>query len=136
MRAAAALCLLAALAGCGTSTPDDPALVRGYFDGLNAAAQRGAAAQREFFDRTQVPGSARACDLGDLTITAYAAMSTLRPDPDWTPRGGPRPAGSVYVVAVDLTVRRAGGALGNQIGSQRVVVQDGSAYGFAPCPTG
>jgi hypothetical protein len=40
----------------------------------------------------------------------------------------------VYVVAVTVTVQRGQSTLGVQVGSMHVVVLDGTAYGFAPCP--
>ncbi len=67
-------------------------------------------------------------------------MSTLRVDPDWVPPGAGKrashPRGAVYVLGVSVSIREGGALLGQQIGSQRVVILDGKAYGFAPCPTG
>jgi hypothetical protein len=67
-------------------------------------------------------------------------MSTLRIDPDWVPpdsgRNATHPRGMVYVLGVSVSIRQDGALLGEQIGSQRVVVLEGKAYGFAPCPTG
>ncbi|MCO1579425.1 MULTISPECIES: hypothetical protein [unclassified Crossiella] len=113
----------------------DAGLVGGYFsDGL-AAARTGVAAQREFLTRTQHPDfRAGACDPGELVLTVEPALSTLRPDPGWTAGSRGRPRGRVYVVAVSVTAKRDGATVGIQIGSQHVVVLDGAAYGFAPCP--
>jgi hypothetical protein len=75
------------------------------------------------------------CDLNGVTITATPTLATLRPDPGWTvPGSDKRPSGSVYVVAVSLTIRQGNSVVGTQIGSQRVVVDGGRAYSFAPCP--
>lgn len=137
--------------GCTTTVAGDPVaaaspdndrtLVQGYFDELNAAAADGPATQREFLQRSQHPDfTDELCDLGDLTLSIDPAMSTLRVDPDWVPPGAGRdaahPRGMVYVLGVSVSIRQDGALLGEQIGSQRVVVLDGKAYGFAPCPTG
>jgi hypothetical protein len=142
-------CLLAA--GCSSavagrpvaaaSPADDRRLVESYFDDLNDAAADGPATQREFLQRSQHPDYANElCDLGDLTLSVDPAMSTLRVDPDWVPPGegeaATHPRGLVYVLGVSVSIRQDGALLGEQIGSQRVVVLDGRAYGFAPCPTG
>ncbi len=148
--ALAALGLL--LAGCSTqvagravpatsSSPgDDRGLVERYFDELNASGDDGARTQRAFLRRTQHPDySDRLCDLGDLILHIEPAMSTFRADPDWVPpdsRSGDRPRGTVYVLGVSVSIRQQGALLGEQIGSERVVVLDGKAYGFSPCPTG
>jgi hypothetical protein len=136
------------LVGCsnamvGAPVPVDAAeadrrLVQEYFDALNNAAGQGPTAQGEFLGRTQHPDFVgRRCDLGDFTVHADPAMSTLRADPQWAPENADRqPRGTVYVVSVALTVRRATVSVGEQIGSQRVVVLDGTAYGFAPCLAG
>lgn len=144
-----ALALLA-LAGC-TSTVDgepvaaasptsDRQLVEGYFVELNAAAEEGPAIQRDFLRRSQHPDyTEELCDLGNLTLNIEPAMSTLRVDPDWVPpsdRDATHPRGLVYVLGVSVSIRQDGALLGEQIGSQRVVILDGKAYGFAPCPTG
>jgi hypothetical protein len=127
--------------GSGSAGDQDRGLVEEYYDELNASGDEGAATQREFLRRTQHPDYAdELCDLGDLTLHVEPAMSTLRVDPDWVPPGdggdSARPSGLVYVLGVSITIRQDGALLGEQIGSQRVVVLDGRAYGFAPCPTG
>ncbi|MFC0439707.1 hypothetical protein [Kutzneria buriramensis] len=139
--ALAALALAAsALAGCtvaGTPQPSpDPGLVSRYFTDLDAAAAQGVRSEQQFLTSTQVPAFAdRVCDLNGVTITATPTLATLRPDPGWTvPGSDKRPSGSVYVVAVSLTIRQGNSVVGTQIGSQRVVVDGGRAYGFAPCP--
>jgi len=123
------------------SPEDDKQLVRDYFEELNAAADEGPATQRDFLRRSQHPDyTDELCDLGDLTLNIEPAMSTLRVDPDWVPpdsgRDAAHPRGLVYVLGVSVSIRQDGALLGEQIGSQRVVVLDGKAYGFAPCPTG
>ncbi|GAB1507962.1 hypothetical protein [Actinophytocola sp. KF-1] len=123
------------------SPDDDRRLVQEYFDDLNAAAEDGPATQRDFLRRSQHPDyTDDLCDLGDLTLNIDPAMSTLRVDPDWVPpdagRDAAHPRGLVYVLGVSISIRQDGALLGEQIGSQRVVVLDGKAYGFAPCPTG
>lgn len=121
------------------SPDDDRELVREYFDELNAAAEEGPDAQADFLRHSQHPDfTDDLCDLGGLTLTVDPAMSTLRVDPDWAPDSGrdaARPRGLVYVLGVSISIREDGALLGEQIGSQRVVVLDGRAYGFAPCPT-
>ena len=113
------------------------ALVTGYFDAVNAAAAQGSAAQEQLFTRTQHPDFRHLqCSLQGLTVTADPAYSTLRADPDWRPaQAGQPPPGTVYVVAATVTVQRDTTVLASQIGSLHVVVLDGTAYGFAPCPT-
>lgn len=138
------------IAGCSSAvagvplpaaSPDnDRKLVREYFDELNAAAEDGPATQRDFLRRSQHPDySDGLCDLGGLTLNIDPAMSTLRVDPDWVPpdsgRDAAHPRGLVYVLGVSVSIRQDGALLGEQIGSQRVVVLDGKAYGFTPCPT-
>jgi hypothetical protein len=123
------------------SPDDDRELVQAYFDDLNAAAEEGPATQRDFLRRSQHPDYADdLCDLGDLTLNVDPAMSTLRVDPDWVPpdagRDAAHPRGLVYVLGVSVSIRQDGALLGEQIGSQRVVVLEDKAYGFAPCPTG
>lgn len=139
------------VAGCSTAIAGEPVagaspdrdrdLVEAYFTELNAAAADGPSEQRQFLQRSQHPDyTDELCDLGNLTLNIYPAMTTLRIDPDWVPPGGgrnaKRPRGEVYVLGVSVSIRQDGALLGEQIGSQRVVVLDGKAYGFAPCPTG
>ncbi|AXB46555.1 hypothetical protein [Amycolatopsis albispora] len=140
MRKAVALALALLVSGCGV-TPlkprqeTDTDLVGRYFDLLNRAGDQGPEEQERFLEATQHPDfTGQDCALGDLTLDIYPAMSTVRPDPEWSPDGDDPPRGSVYVVAVSLTIRRAGAAIGEQIGSQRVVLLDRRVYGFAPCP--
>jgi hypothetical protein len=117
-------------------SPDaDRTLVTSYFTELNDAGKEGSAAQRDFLRRTQHPDfTDRLCDLGDLTIKVEPAMSTFRVDPRWTPTDSAKhPRGLVYVLGVSLSIRRDGTPVAEQIGSERVVVLDGKAYGFAPC---
>ncbi|MPZ80540.1 MAG: hypothetical protein GEV28_09145 [Actinophytocola sp.] len=148
--AVAALGLL--LAGCSTqvdgrpvpagatSSDGDRGLVEAYYTELNESGDEGTDTQREFLRRTQHPDyTDRLCDLGGLTLHVEPAMSTFRPDPEWVPPDAPgseRPRGTVYVLGVSVSIRQQGALLGEQIGSQRVVVLDGAAYGFAPCPRG
>lgn len=142
---------LLVVAGCATAVPGEPVaaaspsrdrqLVEEYFTDLNAAADDGPATQREFLQRSQHPDYAEdLCDLGNLTLTVDPAMTTLRLDPEWVPpsEGGDatHPRGMVYVLGVSVSIRQDGALLGEQIGSQRVVILDDRAYGFAPCPTG
>lgn len=137
--------------------PAHRALVSGYFDAVNAAAGQGSAAQERLFARTQHPDFRdRQCSLRGLTVTAEPAYSTLHTDPDWLPPlADDPPRGTVYVVAATVNVQRTAGqrrtgqggagqsgagqdsveVLGTQIGSVHVVVLNGVAYGFAPCPT-
>jgi hypothetical protein len=123
------------------SPAHDRELVEDYFTELNASAADGPSAQRDFLRRSQHPDFTEdLCDLGDLTLNIDPAMSTLRVDPDWVPpdagRDATHPRGLVYVLGVSVSIRQDGALLGEQIGSQRVVILDGKAYGFAPCPTG
>lgn len=139
-RRTAALCgVLSALlaAGCAAAPrePEQLRLARQYFADNNAAARRGPQAQQDFFHRTQHPDFAdRTCDLDRTTVELDPALSTLRPDPGFTV-DGTRPRGSPWVVAVEVTTRRDGSITGHQIGSQHLVLLNGSAYAFAPCPT-
>lgn len=136
---------------CGTRIPGTPVaaaspaqdrqLVEDYFAELNAAGADGPSTQRDFLRRSQHPDyTDDLCDLGDLTLNVDPAMSTLRVDPDWVPpdsgRDAAHPRGLVYVLGVSMSIRQDGALLGEQIGSQRVVVLEGEVYGFAPCPTG
>ena len=139
------------LAGCTTqvaglatvaasSSPDgDRKLVEQYFSELNASGEDGTSAQREFLQRTQHPDyTDRLCDLGNLTLRVDPAMSTFRANPDWVPpdsRATGRPRGRIYVLGVSVSIRQQGALLGEQIGSERVVVLDSKVYGFSPCPT-
>jgi hypothetical protein len=127
----------AAPAGSGSSDGDQ-AMVQEYYDLLNDAADEGEDALRQYLARTQHPDfTDRLCDLGGLTLHMVPAMSTFRPDPDWVPpEADDPPRGVVYVLGVSISVREDGALLGEQIGSQRVVVLDGRAYGFSPCPLG
>ncbi len=138
MRALLAVILL--LAGCSTTVtgtpvePTDRELVQKYFTELNQAESQGPQAQLAFFRHTQHPDFTNLlCDLGGATIDAKPGMSTFQPDGEWAPQTGGRPRGTVYVVAVALRVHKNGQILGEQVGSQRLVVLDGSVYGFMPC---
>jgi predicted small secreted protein len=143
--AVAALGLL--LAGCNTRVAGEPiaksspggdrGLVQRYFSDLNASGDDGTSTQRDFLRRTQHPDyTDQLCDLGDLTLRIEPAMSTFRADPDWVPPDADDPPrGTIYVLGVSISIRQQGALLGEQIGSQRVVVLDGKAYGFSPCPT-
>jgi hypothetical protein len=153
-RALVALACLAGpllAAGCGSTIDGTPVaaasptrdrqLVEDYFTELNASAADGPATQRDFLRRSQHPDfTDELCDLGDLTLSIDPAMSTLRVDPDWVPpaagRNATHPRGLVYVLGVSVSIRQQDALLGEQIGSERVVILDGRAYGFAPCPTG
>jgi len=118
------------------STENDKKLVTDYFAELNKAGKEGPTTQRDFLRRTQHPDfTDRFCDLGELTLKIEPAMSTFRFDLDWTPEGSQHPRGLTYVLGVSVSIRRGGALLAEQIGSERVVVLDGKAYGFAPCPT-
>lgn len=111
-------------------------IVTGYFEAVNAAAEQGSAAQEQLFARTQHPDFRdQQCSLRGLTVTADPAYDTLHPAPDWRPSPtGDQPRGTVYVVAASITVQRGSTILASQIGSLHVVVLDGAAYGFSPCP--
>lgn len=118
------------------ATEKDKQLVADYFTELNSAGKDGPATQRDFLRRTQHPDfTDRFCDLGDLTLKIDPAMSTFRFDLGWSPEGGTHPRGDIYVLGVSIAIRRGGALLAEQIGSERVVVLDGKAYGFTPCPT-
>lgn len=144
MRLAAALLVATVLGGCAQAVPDrtaappaaDRALVTSYFAAVNEAARQGSAAQQRFLDDTQHPDFRHArCPLDGLTLEIEPAMTTLRPDPEWTPPGADAPPrGSVYVVAVTVTMLDENVEVAEQIGSQHVVVLNGTAYGFAACP--
>jgi hypothetical protein len=129
-----------ALTGCsvaGTAEPSpDPGLVSAYFNDLDTAAAQGEPQEQKFLAATQVPAFAdRVCDLNGVTITITPTLSTLRADPGWSPPGSDkRLSGQVYVVAVTLTIHQGNSVVGAQIGSQRVVIDGGRAYSFAPCP--
>jgi hypothetical protein len=138
-------CLAVAIgsAGCavgpatsGMAAPaagSDRTLIAGYFGQLNAAGGAGVAAQRAFFARTQHPDFRLGCDLGGWTVREQPAWTTLRRDPGWTSAGGRHPQGTVYLIAVAITVRQGGRTVGDQIGAEHVVVLNGAVYGFAPC---
>ncbi len=125
----------------GSGAPGgDRGLVEQYFTDLNASGDEGTSMQRDFLRRTQHPDyTDRLCDLGGLVLRVEPAMSTFRADPDWVPPesgSDEPPRGTIYVLGVSVSIRQEGALLGEQIGSQRVVVLEGKAYGFAPCPTG
>ncbi|WP_141999288.1 hypothetical protein [Amycolatopsis cihanbeyliensis] len=129
--------LLGSIAGC-TAAPGEPAgaeyRIGRYFAAFNDAADQGDQAQSEFLRKTQHPDFAdQVCELNGLTVRAYPALSTLRPDPEWAPGDAEPPRGQVYVLAVSLTLRRAGTPLAEQIGSERVTILRDQVYGFAPC---
>ena len=138
--------LLTSLSACATAVggaavsvavpPSDRSLIRRYFEDLNESARAGPK-RKEFLRKTQHPDFVDdMCDLGTVTVYAEPAMSTLRPDPTWIPRGAKKtPRGTIYAVGVTVSVRQDTGSVGEQIGSKRVVMLDGVAYGFAPCPT-
>jgi len=127
------------VAASAASAGDDRGVVERYFADLNASGDEGTATQRDFLRRTQHPDfTDRLCDLGDLVLHVEPAMSTLRADPDWVPpesRASEPPRGTIYVLGVSISIRQDGSLLGEQIGSERIVVLDGRAYGFSPCPT-
>lgn len=129
---------LAALAAC-SSPPEVPEQVRladQYFRGNDAAARQGARAQEDFFRTTQHPDfRGQTCELGDMTVDLAPALSTLRPDPAFSPSGSGPPRGTTWVVGVEVTTRRGGEVVGKQIGSLHLVVLDGRMHGFAPCPS-
>ncbi|UVS82452.1 hypothetical protein [Actinokineospora sp. UTMC 2448] len=145
MRRLAVLAAFAA-AGCSTAVAGQPVPAAGgdedddrvlaYFAALNDAGEEGPGSQSDFLRRTQHPDfTDRFCDLDDLVLRMVPVESTLRPDPEWKPeKSAKAPRGEVYVVAVTVTIRRDSTTLGEQIGSQRVVLLDGEAYGFSPCP--
>ncbi|MGH3980291.1 MAG: hypothetical protein ACRDRZ_15015 [Pseudonocardiaceae bacterium] len=129
------------LAGCAQAVPEgapggDRRLVAAYFAAGNDAGRQGSAAMQQFLDETQHPDfRGERCPLYGLTLEIDPAMTTLRPDPDWRPPGAQRPPrGAVYIIAVTVTVLADQVELDTQIGSQHIVVLDGTAYGFAPCP--
>lgn len=125
-------------AACG-STPEKPEQLRlaeRYFEDNNLAARHGPQAQEDFFRRTQHPDfQDQTCQLGTATVDLQPAMSTLRPDPDYSPSGVGPPRGDVWVIGVEVTTRRDGAVIGRQIGSQHLVLLDGRIHGFAPCPS-
>lgn len=139
--------VLLAVGGCTTTVPGSPSIIAAdngaralaveYFAELNDAGRAGPARQRDFLRRSQHPDfTDRLCDLGDLTLEIEPALSTFRPDPKWVPDDATAsPRGTVYVVGVSVSIRRQGALLAEQIGSQRVVILEGRAYGFTPCPT-
>ncbi|ASU80432.1 hypothetical protein CDG81_21590 [Actinopolyspora erythraea] len=121
----------------GTSSSWETGPVRSvtaYFRTNNAAARLGPEEQRVFLHRTQHPDyRSPSCSLGGMTVTAEPAPATLRPDGEFTVAGS-RPRGSVWVIGVEVTVRRDGAIVGRQLGSQHLVRLGGQWYGFAPCP--
>lgn len=114
----------------------DRALVTDYFVTVNAAADEGSAAQERVFTVTQHPDFRdMQCSLQGLTVTADPAYTTLHGDPEWHPPDiADPPRGTIYVVAATITVEQDATVLATQIGSLHVVVLDGAAYGFSPCP--
>ncbi len=116
-------------------TSADRALIRGYFQRLNASAELGPGAQAALLDATQDPSHPRGrCLLDGMTVRDAPAWSTLRVDPGWrAPGSTQRPRGTVFLVAVEVTIGRAGEVIGNQIGSVRLVLDNGAVHGFAPC---
>ncbi|HEY0640098.1 MAG TPA: hypothetical protein VGD67_20880 [Pseudonocardiaceae bacterium] len=114
----------------------DQSLIADYFERSNTAAGEGPQAQQRFLQETQHPDvSADGCSLGNVTLTIDPTLSTLRMDEGWRPEQADRtPRGRIYIVAVTVTVKRDNAQIGTQIGSVHVVVLDGTAYGFAPCP--
>ncbi|MEV0676673.1 hypothetical protein AB0I60_09135 [Actinosynnema sp. NPDC050436] len=145
MRVVAAVLCALALAGCGSRvtgtaralqiTDTERTLVTSYFTALNDAGAQGVKQQRDLLADTQHPDFRDGdCTLPDGTIEVRPTMSTLRLDPDWIPPGeDEHPRGVVVVVAVMLTVAQDGVEIGNQIGSQHLVLLNGKTYGFAPC---
>lgn len=132
---AAVVLVLAACSG-PPEAPDQVRLADQYFRDGNAAARRGPSAQEDFFRATQHPDFAdRTCVLGDMTVDLDPALSTLRPDPGFSPSGSGPPRGSTWVVGVEVTTRRGGEVVGKQIGSLHLVLLDGRVHGFAPCPS-
>jgi hypothetical protein len=138
----AVLAVVALTAGCSTAVGGSPVaaglpdedLVAGYFAEFARASGQGAEAQADFLRRTQHPDFiSRLCDLRGAVVRTDPAMTTLRPDPRWAPESGNPPRGKVYVIAVALTVSRDGEVIGEQIGSERIVVLDGVVHGFMPC---
>lgn len=132
--------VLALLIGCsaGEAPPGETeqlATARQYFRDNNAAARRGPPAQQEFLRRTQHPDyTGLVCELDAVTVTLDPVLSTLRPDPEFSP-DGVTPRGEIWVVAVEVTVRRNNTVSARQVGSQHLVYLGGRVYGFAPCPS-
>lgn len=149
-RAAVAFPMLVAVlvlgSGCTSRIPGEPVhnrqldadrdLVTGYFVTVNAAADQGSTAQERVFTATQHPDFRdMQCSLQGLTVTADPAYTTLHNDPEWRPPGiADPPRGTIYVVAAAITVEQDATVLATQIASLHVVVLDGTAYGFSPCP--
>ncbi|SFT61673.1 hypothetical protein SAMN04487904_104323 [Actinopolyspora lacussalsi subsp. righensis] len=129
-------CLLSDSPAPAPPSPESGAVrsVTAYFHTNNTAARHGPDAQRTFLRRTQHPDYRdQRCSLDGMTITAEPALGTLRPDEEFTVAGR-HPVGRVWVVGVEITVRRGGVVVGRQLGSQHLVAIDGRWYGFAPCP--
>jgi hypothetical protein len=134
------------LTACAGTVPGSPRpirvdqaerqLVQRYFEALDAAADRGTAEEQDLLRRTQHPDYRdRVCGLAGMTLRMDPAMSSLQPDPRWLASGsGRHPRGVVLRVAVTVTVRRDQADVGQQIGLVHLVLLDGTAYGFAPCP--
>lgn len=138
-RWAALLLGLLAILGAACSAPQEPEqlrLARQYFQDNNASARQGPRAQENFFRQTQHPEfTEQDCTLGDMTVDLDPALSTLRPDPAFSPTGFGPPSGNIWVVGVEVTTRRDGAIVGKQIGSQHLVLLNERVYGFAPCPS-
>jgi hypothetical protein len=138
-RAIVPLGLLAMIATACSPVSEEPAQVRlsrQYFEDNNAAARHGPGAQQDFFRRTQHPDfTDQTCELGEMTVDLQPALSTLRPDPGFSPDEAGPPRGEVWVIGVEVTTRRRDTVVGRQIGSLHVVLLNDRAYGFAPCPS-
>lgn len=140
----ALLCALSAMLGCTAQGPESPAgpstgdlrLIEDYFHRANLAADEGASQQRRFLRETQHPDfRGGGCSLDGMTVKLDPALRSVRTDTDWVPAGATDPPrGAVYLVAVRVTVLTDRTEVGEQIGTQHVVVLDDTAYGFAPCP--
>nr|WP_228046533.1 hypothetical protein [Saccharopolyspora sp. HNM0983] len=127
--------VIALVSGCSSAPTDSDAREAAvqYFAENTTAARSGPQQQARFFTATQHPDFAdRVCDLGSTTVEFDPALSTLRPDPEFT-TAGQVPRGSVWVVAVEVTIREQGRITAHQIGSQHLVLLRGEARGFAPC---
>lgn len=138
VRSSAAGILVALLAaGCwaAPSESEQARSARKYFADNNTAARGGPHAQQEFFGTTQHPDfTAQVCELGELTVDLEPALTTLRPDPGFSPTGTSPPRGDLWVVGVEVTTRRSGTVIGRQIGSLHLAFLGDQVFGFAPCP--